>query len=84
MIRSYPGDWAQDYYDGDGFPARKRNLLSVRVVLNEFLVDWYYSRKLGWEPTSGSIIQPYHSTGNTKHRGDNQRPANAASWLPII
>jgi PmbA protein len=42
------------YYDGDGFPARKRNLLSEGVV-NEFLIDWYYSRKLGWEPTSGSI-----------------------------
>jgi len=42
------------YYDGDGFPARKRNHLSEGVV-NEFLIDWYYSRKLGWEPTSGSI-----------------------------
>jgi len=42
------------YYDSDGFPTRKRNLLSEGVV-NEFLVDWYYSRKLGWEPTSGSI-----------------------------
>ncbi len=31
-------------------------------VLNEFFVDWYYSRKLGWEPTTGSpsnlIIPP--------------------------
>ncbi len=42
------------YYDGDGFPSRKRNLLSEGTI-NEFLVDWYYSRKLGWEPTSGSI-----------------------------
>ena len=42
------------YYDGDGFPARKRNLITDGV-LNEFLVDWYYSRKLGWEPTSGSL-----------------------------
>jgi PmbA protein len=42
------------YYDGDGFPAKKRNLFTGGV-LNEFLVDWYYSRKLGWEPTSGSI-----------------------------
>lgn len=42
------------YYDGDGFPAKKRNLFT-EGVLNEFLVDWYYSRKLGWEPTSGSI-----------------------------
>ena len=52
------------YYDGDGFPARKRNLLSEGTV-NEFLVDWYYSRKLGWEPTSGSIgnliIPPGHA-----------------------
>lgn len=42
------------YYDGDGFPARKRSLVTDGV-LNEFLVDWYYSRKLGWEPTSGSL-----------------------------
>jgi len=49
------------YYDGDGFPAKKRNLFT-EGTLNEFLVDWYYSRKLGWEPTSGStsnlIIPP--------------------------
>jgi PmbA protein len=42
------------YYDGDGFPARKRNLITEGTI-NEFLVDWYYSRKLGWEPTSGSV-----------------------------
>jgi PmbA protein len=41
-------------YDGDGFPSRKRDLFSEGTV-NEFLIDWYYSRKLGWEPTSGSI-----------------------------
>ncbi len=41
-------------YDGDGFPAKKRDLFTEGVV-NEFLVDWYYSRKLDWEPTSGSI-----------------------------
>jgi len=42
------------YYDGDGFPAKERNLFT-EGTLNEFLVDWYYSRKLGWEPNSGSI-----------------------------
>jgi PmbA protein len=42
------------YYDGDGFPAKKRELFS-QGVLNEFMIDWYYSRKLGWEPTSGSV-----------------------------
>jgi len=41
-------------YDGDGFPTRKRELI-VEGRINEFLIDWYYSRKLGWEPTSGSI-----------------------------
>jgi len=49
------------YYDGDGFPAKKRDLFN-QGTLNEFLVDWYYSRKLGWEPNSGStsnlIIPP--------------------------
>lgn len=42
------------YYDGDGFPARERALIREGVV-NEFMVDWYYGRKLGWEPTSGSV-----------------------------
>jgi PmbA protein len=41
-------------YDSDGFPTRKRDLI-IEGKLNEFLVDWYYSRKLDWEPTSGSI-----------------------------
>jgi len=48
-------------YDGDGFPAVKHDLVS-RGMLNSFLVDWYYSRKLGWEPTTGwpanLILQP--------------------------
>jgi PmbA protein len=49
-----PKGLGSKYYDGDGFPARKRDIFKEGVV-NEFLVDWYYSRKLGWEPTSGSI-----------------------------
>ena len=39
-------------YDGDGFPTKKRTIIESGV-LREFLIDWYYSRKLGWEPTSG-------------------------------
>jgi PmbA protein len=42
------------YFDGDGFPTRKRDLIS-QGVLSEFMIDWYYSRKLELEPTSGSI-----------------------------
>jgi len=41
-------------YDEDGFPAKKRDLI-IEGRVNEFLIDWYYSRKLGWEPTSGGI-----------------------------
>jgi PmbA protein len=51
------------YYDGDGFPAKKRNFFT-EGTLNEFLVDWYYSRKLGWEPTSGSISNLIIPPGN--------------------
>ncbi len=54
MILSFRADLGSRYYDSDGFPARKRELLT-EGILNEFLVDWYYSRKLGWEPTSGSL-----------------------------
>jgi PmbA protein len=39
-------------YDGDGFPTKKR-ILVEKGILKEFLVDWYYSRKLEWEPTTG-------------------------------
>jgi PmbA protein len=49
-----PRGLGSKYYDGDGFPTKKRDLITEGII-NEFLVDWYYSRKLGWEPTSGSI-----------------------------
>ncbi len=51
---SIPRGLGSKYYDSDGFPARKRDLLTEGTI-NEFLIDWYYGRKLGWEPTSGSI-----------------------------
>ena len=48
-------------YDNDGFATKKRVMVD-KGVLKEFYVDWYYSRKLGWEPTSGGtsnlIIPP--------------------------
>jgi PmbA protein len=40
-------------FDSDGFSAKKRTMIEAGI-LKEFFVDWYYSRKLGWEPTSGS------------------------------
>ena len=48
-------------YDGDGFAAKKRTIIKGGV-LKEFFVDWYYGKKLGWEPTTGGssnlIIPP--------------------------
>ncbi len=38
-------------YDGDGMTTRKRMMLEAGV-LKEYYLDWYYSRKLGMEPTS--------------------------------
>ena len=40
-------------YDGDGFAAKKRTIVEAGI-LKDFYIDWYYSRKLGLEPTSGS------------------------------
>lgn len=39
-------------YDGDGFATKKRTMIN-EGMLKEFYVDWYYSRKLDWEPTTG-------------------------------
>lgn len=48
-------------FDNDGIATRKRVMID-KGMLKEFWVDWYYSRKLGWEPTTGGpsnlIIPP--------------------------
>ena len=41
-------------YDGDGFPAKKRTIINEGKI-EEFLIDWYYSRKLDCEPTMGGM-----------------------------
>lgn len=41
-------------FDGDGFPAQKREVLT-KGVINNFYYDWYYSRKMGVEPTTGGF-----------------------------
>ncbi len=42
------------HYDDDGLPCRKRTVID-KGVLKEYMIDWYYSRKMGVEPTgSGS------------------------------
>ncbi len=48
-------------YDGDGMTAARRTMIDAGV-LRDFYVDWYYSRKLNCEPTTGGasnlIIPP--------------------------
>jgi PmbA protein len=39
-------------FDGDGFATKKRTMID-KGVLKDYYVDWYYSRKLEWEPTTG-------------------------------
>ncbi len=45
--------FASSLYDGDGM-ARKKRALFEKGVLKSYLIDWYYSQKLGKEPTTGS------------------------------
>ena len=40
-------------YDADGIAAKKRTIVEEGVLKNYF-IDWYYSRKLGCEPTTGA------------------------------
>ncbi|OQX95514.1 hypothetical protein B6I21_05045 [candidate division KSB1 bacterium 4572_119] len=55
------GGLGSQLYDGDGFATKKRTMVEAGV-LKEFYIDWYYSKKLGWEPTTGGpsnlIIPP--------------------------
>ena len=48
-----PGAVGSGVFDNEGITARKRVMIEAGV-LKEFYIDWYYSRKLGWEPTTGS------------------------------
>jgi len=50
-------------YDGDGMPTRKRALID-KGVFKEFLIDHYYGRKLGVEPTGGSTTNVVFEYGD--------------------
>jgi PmbA protein len=56
-----PGALGSGAFDGEGITTKKRVMIDAGV-LKEFYVDWYYSRKLAWEPTTGGpsnlIIPP--------------------------
>jgi len=56
-----PGGLGTQAFDADGMAAKKRTMIDAGV-LNDYYINWYYSRKLGCEPTTGSpsnlIIPP--------------------------
>jgi PmbA protein len=39
-------------FDNDGLTARQRTIFESGILKN-FYIDWYYGRKLGWEPNGG-------------------------------
>jgi PmbA protein len=47
-----PGGLRSQLFDAEGMTAKRRTMIEAGI-LREFWVDWYYSRKLGWEPTTG-------------------------------
>jgi PmbA protein len=55
------GGLSSRLFDGDGIAAKRRTIIDAGV-LKDYFVDWYYGRKLGWEPTTGGpsnlIIPP--------------------------
>ncbi len=48
------GGHGSSLFDSDGMTAKKRTMIE-KGKLEEFWIDWYYSRKLEREPTSGSF-----------------------------
>ena len=46
------GSQGSRLFDGDGLASKKRVMIEAGV-LKEFYIDWYYGRKLSWEPTTG-------------------------------
>jgi len=57
-----PGALGSQLYDDDGMPCKKRTIID-KGVLKEFLINWYYSRKLGVEPTGGDLTNVVFNLG---------------------
>ncbi|MBD3377234.1 TldD/PmbA family protein [candidate division KSB1 bacterium] len=55
------GGMGSRLYDGDGFASKKRTMID-KGVLEQYYIDWYRSRKLGVEPTTGgtsNLVLPH-------------------------
>ena len=55
------GGLGSRHFDGEGLTAKRRVMIDAGV-LQDYYIDWYYGRKLGWDPTTGGssnlIIPP--------------------------
>ena len=47
------GSQGSKLFDNDGFASKKRIMIE-NGILKEYYIDWYYSRKMNCEPTTGS------------------------------
>jgi len=54
---------ASRLYDGDGIPSRRRVILDSGV-LKTYLIDYFWSRKLKVEPTTGGTSNMLYSSGD--------------------
>lgn len=50
-------------YDGDGMPTKRRVIIE-KGVLQTYLIDWFYSRKLKTEPTTGGTSNLIYAYGD--------------------
>ncbi|MFH2049310.1 MAG: metallopeptidase TldD-related protein, partial [bacterium] len=50
-------------YDGDGIATKRRPIIE-NGILKSYYVDWYYGRKLGWEPTTGGTTNLVFNYGD--------------------
>jgi len=51
-------------YDGDGIPARRRVIID-RGILKTYLIDYFWSRKLKVEPTTGGTSNVVYGYGDS-------------------
>jgi len=50
-------------YDGDGIATKRRPIIE-NGILKSYYVDWYYGRKLGWEPTTSGTTNLVFNYGD--------------------
>jgi PmbA protein len=63
-----PRAFSSRHFDGEGIAAKRMPLVQDGVLQN-FYIDTYYGRKLGWEPTTGSASNLVMTLGDRNLEG---------------